>query len=114
MHMHDKEVNKISECNLLHDIINPPKHAKKLNSHHSPILHGFMNTIKGKAKIKNFQILLNSGCSSTILMVRLVEKLHPGKYAMMQWHTQDVNVTTNLKVKVVFNLPVLSATNVAM
>ena len=27
IHIHDKEVNKISECNLLHDIINPPKHT---------------------------------------------------------------------------------------
>ena len=26
--IHDKELNKIVECNLLHDIINPPKHTK--------------------------------------------------------------------------------------
>ena len=29
----------------------------------------------------------------------------------MQWHTQARNITTNLKVKVDFNLPTLSATN---
>ena len=29
-HMHDNEVNNIYELNLLHDIINPPKHTKIL------------------------------------------------------------------------------------
>ena len=47
-----------------------------------------------------------------ILMVRLVEKLHPAKYSMMQWHTQACNITNNIKIKVDFKLPVLSATNV--
>ena len=45
--IYDNEVNNISECNLLHDIINPPKLTKNLNSHYSPIIHGCMNTIKG-------------------------------------------------------------------
>ena len=71
--IHEKEVNKISECNVLHDIINSPKRAKILNNHYSPIIHECMNTIIGKAKFKNFQILLGSGCSSKILMGRLVE-----------------------------------------
>ena len=60
---HDEEVNIISECNLLHDIINPLKRAKNLNSNYSPILHGCMNTRKGKEEFKNFCILLGSGCS---------------------------------------------------
>ena len=30
---------------------------------------------------------------------------------MMQWHMQALNITTNLKVKVYFNLTSLSATN---
>ena len=47
IHIHDNEVNNISEFNLLHDIINPPKRAKNLNIHYSPIIHGWMN-------IKNF------------------------------------------------------------
>ena len=38
-------------------------------------------------------------------MGRLVEKLHPEKYAVMQWHMQAKNFTTNLKVKVDFTLP---------
>ena len=36
--IHDYEVNKIAEWNLLHDIINPTKRTKKLNIHYSPIL----------------------------------------------------------------------------
>ena len=48
------EVNNISECNLLHDIINPFKHTENTNSPYSPILHVFMNTCKVKAKFNNF------------------------------------------------------------
>ena len=55
---------------------------------------------------------MDSGCSSTIVIGRLVEKLHPDKYDVMQWHTQAGNVTTNLKGKIYLNLPALSATNV--
>ena len=58
----------ISEYNLLHDMINPPKRTKHLNIHYSPILHGCMNNGKGKVKFKNFRILLDSVCSSTIVM----------------------------------------------
>ena len=60
IHIHDKEVNKLVENNLLHDIINPPKRAKNSNSHYSPILHGCINTRKVRAKFKNFQIILDS------------------------------------------------------
>ena len=45
-------------------------------------------------------------------MGRLVFKLYLEKYAMMQCHMQVGNIITNLKVKVDFNLPSLSATNV--
>ena len=110
--IHEKKVNKISEWNLLHDIIDPPKFIKKLNCHYSSIIHGYMNTRRGKEKLKNFQIPLESGCSSAILMGRIVEKLRLEKDAVMQWHIQDGNVSTNLKVKVYFSLPALSATNI--
>ena len=60
------EVNNIAKCNLIHNIINPPKRAKNLNSHYSTILHGCMNTRKGKARFNKFRILLESGCGSTI------------------------------------------------
>ena len=87
IHIHGKEVNKIAECNLVYNIINPPKLAKNLNIHYSPILHGFMNTGLGRANFKNFQIKLKSVCSSTVVIGRPVEKLKLGKFAVMQWHT---------------------------
>ena len=70
--IHYNKVSNIAECNLLHDIINPPKRTKHLNSHHSPDLHGCMNTINGKARFKKFLILLYSGFSSTIVMGSIV------------------------------------------
>ena len=42
----------------------------------------------------------------------LVEKLSLEKDDVMQWHTQAVNITNNIKVKVYFTLPALSMTNV--
>ena len=74
-YIHDKYVNNIAEWNLLHDIINPPKRTKILNIHYSTILHGFMNTKNFRKKFKNFGILFDSGCRSTIVMGRLFEKL---------------------------------------
>ena len=47
-----------------------------------------------------------------IVMGRLVENLRTEKYDVVQWHTQAGNITTNLKVKVDFTIPALSATNV--
>ena len=37
-------------------------------------------------------------------MVRPVEKLHPERDAVMQWHTQAGNITTNLKIRVDFTV----------
>ena len=73
--IHEKKANKLSEGNLLHDTLNPPKHTKSLNIHYYPIIQICMNTRKGKAGFKKFQILLDSGCSSTIIMGRLMQKL---------------------------------------
>ena len=87
MHIHSNEVNNISECNLLHEIINPPKRTKKLNSHYSPILQGCMNNRGGKAKFKNFQIILDSGCSSIIVMIRLVKNIPRRRYSKAVEHT---------------------------
>ena len=70
-----------------------------------------MNTRNVKVKFKNFRILLDSGCSSTVLMGWLVENLYPEKDAVVQCHTQSGNITTNLKVKLDFTFPILSATN---
>ena len=108
MHIHDKEVNKRAECNLLNNIINPTIYNKNLNIHYSPILYECINTMHGKEKFNNFRIILNSVCSSLIVMIMLVEKIHPEKYAVMQWNTQDGNITTNNKVEVDFTLPTLN------
>ena len=87
IHIHDNEVHNIAECNLLHDIINPHKRAKNINIHYYPIIHRCINTRKGRAKFKNFQILLNGGCSSTIVMRMLVQNICPEKDDVMQWQT---------------------------
>ena len=55
---------------------------------------------------------MDIGCSSTVLMERIVEKLRPGKDAVMKWHTQAGNITTNIKVQIYFTLPALSLKNV--
>ena len=47
-------------------------------------------------------------------MVRPTEKLHPEKDSPMQWNTHAKNITNNLKVKIDFTLPALSATNVVI
>ena len=71
-----------------------------------------MNTLKGKDKLNHFRILLDSGCSSTIVMGRLIDKLGPKKYYLMQWHTQAGNTNTNVNFKIDFTLPELIETNV--
>ena len=52
--IHESSVNKISEYSLLHEIINPSKQTKTIDSHYSTIIHGCMNTRKGKARFRNF------------------------------------------------------------
>ena len=70
---HKKKVNNIAECNVLYGMINPSKRTKLLNSHYSPILIGCMNTRKGKSRFNNFQILLDSRCSSIIIIGKLIK-----------------------------------------
>ena len=110
--LQSNEVGNIAECNLLHDTINTPKCAGKLNSHYSPILHGCMNTKTGIAKLKNICILLSCGCSSTIVIGRLVKKLGIKEKSQMQWNTQSGNIKTFLKVKIDFTIHALSMKNV--
>ena len=71
-----------------------------------------MNTRNSKAKFKNFRILLEILCRSTIVMGRIINKLHHEKDAQVQRNTQAGNSITNIKVKIDFTLPALSATNV--
>ena len=114
IHINDNEVKNISECNLLHDIINPPERTKNINSHYSPILHGCMSNRKGRAQFKKFLIILDNGCIYTIVTRRILQKLCPEKDAVMKWQIQARNITSNLKVNVDFNLSTISATNVVM
>ena len=52
--LHENKVNKLAECNLLHDIINTTKHTKNLKIHYSPIIHEYVNTKKVRARFKFF------------------------------------------------------------
>ena len=67
-----------------------------------------MNTRKVRAKFKKFKILLDSGCISAIVMRMPINKLNPKEDDVMQWHTQAVNITTIIKVKIYLTLPELS------
>ena len=76
-HIHNNKANNISKWNLLHDILNTSKHTKNINRHYYLILHVCMNTRKGKETIKNVRLLLDSECSSKILMRNLIIKINP-------------------------------------
>ena len=73
--IYNNKVNHIDKFNLLHDILNPSKHTKYINSHYSPILHGCVNTRKGKSKFNNFRILLYIVCSFTIFIRSMITTL---------------------------------------
>ena len=68
--------------------------CKKLNSHYFPILHGCINTRSGKSEVYDFQILLDSRCSSNILMRRITLKLKITKDYLMQCQIQAGNIKT--------------------
>ena len=112
--IHGNKVKKINECNLLHDIRNPSECKKKFNSPYSPILTECTNTRKGRSEFKNPRILLDSGCSSTIVMGRIIKTISPKEYAMMQWYAQAGIIITNLEMNIEFILPDLSATKTMM
>ena len=71
--IHENKVNKIAELDLLHDLLNPSKRTKILNIHYYPILHRCMNTRKGREKFKYFRVILDSGCSFTIVTIILIK-----------------------------------------
>ena len=71
-----------------------------------------MNTHKGKAKLKNFLILLDSGFSSTIVIIKLIKKLKPKEDTVIRLHKQAVNITTNIRLNIEITLPEFSATRI--
>ena len=94
--IHYNKLNNIAVINLLHDILNPPKCTK--NCHYYPILHGCMNTRKGKVNFESFRIIFDSGCVSTTVMGILFGKLNPKKYDVMQLHTQAGNINNTINI----------------
>ena len=83
-HIHDNKENIISEWNLLHDILNLSERTRNINIHCYLIPHVCLNTKKGKARFNSFRILLDSGCSSRIVMIMLIENLSAKKDDVMQ------------------------------
>ena len=55
--IYDKDVNDISECNLLYDLINNPTLPKNINPHYYPVLYGCMNTCRGGYNMKKSNIV---------------------------------------------------------
>ena len=53
--IYENRVNKLAECNLLHDVLNPPKRTK-IEISTTLLLYKdiYMNKHKGKVKFKNF------------------------------------------------------------
>ena len=77
--------------------------------YYSPIVQGCTNTQKGRAKFNNFLILLDSGCSSTIVTRILIEKINPKKICCDKKAYTGVNITTNINVKIFSTLNNISA-----
>ena len=71
-----------------------------------------MNTRKGITKCKNFRFLLDIGCSSTVVMVRLITKVNPKDYDVIKFHRQASIITNDMKFEIYLTLPELSATKI--
>ena len=69
-----------------------------------------MNTRRGKAKFKNFRILLDSRCSYRSVMRSIMKNFEIKEGSVVEYHIQADNITTNLKVKIYFTLPEFSTT----
>ena len=55
-------------CNVISNPLNPTKCTKFKINHYSPILQGCMSTRSGREMFSNFQIILDSGRSSIIVL----------------------------------------------
>ena len=53
---HDNKLNNMSECHLLHDILNPSKITKNININFPPNIHACMNIRRDKTIFKEFLI----------------------------------------------------------
>ena len=77
--IHNKDINNISEFNIIHDILKSYKCTKNINIYYTPILHGCVNTLRGKATSVVFLILLYSICSSTVVIRMSITKIKTKK-----------------------------------
>ena len=68
-----------------------------------------INTHSGRAKFKNFQILMDRGSSSMIVMGKLRSKLKTKEAEKNTWETQSGEFTTSKKVIVDFGILEFSA-----
>ena len=73
-----------------------------------------MNTFRVSGSYLKNRILLDGGCSSTIVVIILTSEPKSKKYAVIQWKAQSVNIKTNRKVKIDFTLPEFSAMEIVM
>ena len=73
------------ECNVTSIFLNPKQRSRTKTSHYSPILQVCMNNHSERVKFKNFQILLDSGRSSTIIMGNLTSKLKAKETSITMW-----------------------------
>ena len=72
-----------------------------------------MNTRSGRAKFREFRIILDSGSSSTIVIGKLTSKLkEKNPTEITTWETQVTKLTTSKKVNVDFFLPEFSETKI--
>jgi predicted aspartyl protease len=86
------------------DKVKPAKQQKQ--EHLAPIVFGRLRTSLGNnPRLKTIKILLDSGCSSTIINSSLVSKLCTKRLPTERWTTAAGQMTTNKKVKIHFNLP---------
>ena len=108
----NKDKSIINECNILTDVLNPTKLNKSKYDYYSPILQSCMKSRSGTALFRNFQILLDSGISSTVIMSELASKIKPNVLTETTWETQAGKFMTSKKVEIYFYLPEFCVTKI--
>ena len=90
------------------ELLRPKKKIKKHNL--SPIILGYLFSRKGSKKrkhMKRMKILLDSGCSETLVNSDVLGKLKTKKTSTSEWKTQSGMFKTDRTCKVTFTLPTL-------
>ena len=84
-----------------------PTKRQKVN-HYSTVTLGYLHTRKGSLKSKHqkrIRILFDTGCSSTLINYKFVEKQKKKKLKSTTWNTKGGKFETTHKCKVKFMLP---------